>query len=307
MAGTLNLRKSMVRLILPALRTVSPQSGSRVLNWIGRTKYACASSIKSSYDEAVTRGGDLLGCRWDVPEVSKSLAGNVVRWRTRDLLLDGRLDQEVTPLFHVEGRENLDKSVDAGKGVILLGNHYGAHLLPAHWLYREGYPLRLYMERPRHVSKYMMSHFDDDGPLGQKKLFISRKGDACDAASSILRASRALRSGLIMHLACDVRWSGPHSTDATFLGSKYSFSTTWLTLAGMTGASVIPVYCGVCPDATYRLEFGEGYTVPQDESRGERTGVWVQRALDDIADHIRRDPANSNDYFFWDSPAGQAA
>ena len=191
--------------------------------------------------------------------------------------------------------------------MILLGNHFGAHLLPAHWLYREGYPLRLYMERPRHVSRFMMSHFDDDGPLGQKKLFISRRGDACDAASSILRATRALRSGLIMHLAGDVRWTGPHSAPARFLGTNYTFSTTWLTLAAMTGATVVPVFCGVHPDAGYRLEFTPAFTVPADQARGAAAIPWVQGVLDAIEDRIRLDPVNSNDYFFWNSPAGQAA
>lgn len=307
MPGTLNLRKGIIRFILPALRTMPPRVGSRFLDWVGRTKYACANTIKSSYDEAVTRGGDLLGCCWDVPEVSQGLAGNIVRWRTRDLLLDGRPTQSIRPLFEVMGRENLDNAIEAGNGVILLGNHFGAHLLPAHWLYRERYPLRLYMERPRHVSKFMMSHFDDDGPLGQKKLFISRRGDACDAASSILRAARAIRSGLIMHLAGDVRWSGPHAATARFLGASYTFSTTWLSLAGMTGAAIVPVFCGVSPDGGYRLEFSEAFHIPPEESRRESTAPWVQRVLDQIEGRIRLDPMNSNDYFFWNSTEGQAA
>ena len=60
------------------------------------------------------------------------------------------------------------------------------------------------MERPRHISRYMARHFQTDGPLGQDKLFISRQGVPADSASSILRAARAIKAGLLLYLAGDV-------------------------------------------------------------------------------------------------------
>ena len=77
---------------------------------------------------------------WDVPSVSRELAGNHVLWRTRDLLLDGVPDQRARDMFTVIGRENLDAAVGLGRGCIVLANHFGAHLLPAHWLFRENFP-----------------------------------------------------------------------------------------------------------------------------------------------------------------------
>src|SRR5262249_9227028 len=180
------------------------------------------------------------------------------------------------------GREHLDEAMALRKGVILLGNHFGAHLMPAHWLVREGYPLRLFMERPRHVSRFLAKEFDTDGPLGQRKLVISRKPHPAEAAGSIARAARTLGVGMIVNLAGDVRWTGPHTASATFLGHTYTFSATWVTLAGMTGAPVVPVFCRMGTEGTYAIEFLPAFHVPADAQRPERASGWVQGCLDAV-------------------------
>ncbi len=304
----LNLRKGLLRSILPALRVLSHRSASRVVAGIGRLEYALVPGLRTRLDEAVGRGSHHLGCCWDVARVGRELAGNQIRWRTRDLLLDGRPDHRVEPLFHVQGRERLDEALAEGKGVILLGNHFGAHLMPAHWLARHDYPLRLYMERPRHVSRFLTRQFDTEGPLGQRKLFISRKVNPAEAAGSILRAARILKAGMVVNLAGDVRWPGSHSVPARFLGGTYRFSATWVALAGLTGAPVVPVFCRINPEGTYDLEFLSAWRVPQDAVSSGSAPSWAQRCLDAIEERVRLDPANSNEYFFWaDSDAEAVA
>jgi phosphatidylinositol dimannoside acyltransferase len=295
----LSVRKGLLRAILPILRAFPLPVASRMIARIGRTEYALLGRLRASYDAAVARGRDQLGCEWDVPAVSRDLAGNQVRWRTRDLLLDGVPDHRATPMFLVTGREYLDEALGLRKGVILLGSHYGAHLLPSHWLVREGYPLRYYMERPRHVSKFLSRHFETDGPLGQSKLFISRKGDPAGSASSILRASRVLAAGMIVNLAGDVRWSGQHTQPATFLGKTYNFSATWVSLAALTGAPVVPVFCQMQREGTYHVEFRPRFHVPSDAPKTGQALHFVQEFLRSLEDQVRLHPANSNEYFFW--------
>jgi KDO2-lipid IV(A) lauroyltransferase len=295
----LNIRKGLLRMILPVLRALPPRIATRFVAGIGRAEYQMLPGFRIRLDQAVERGGHHLGCRWDVPAVGRELAGNQIRWRARDLLLDGLPDRRVAPLFSVEGRGALDEALSQRKGVILLGNHFGAHLMPAHWLLREGYPLRLFMERPRHVSRFLAREFDSDGPLGQRKLFISRKADPAEAAGSILRAARILGAGMIVNLAGDVRWTGPHTAPATFLGREYTFSATWVTLAALTGAPVVPVFSRMAGDGMYHLEFLPAFQVPSDAQRPERASPWVQSCLDAVAERVKLDPANSNDYFFW--------
>lgn len=302
----LNIRKTLLRSILPVLRLLPPKAASRVVAGIGRTEYAMIRHVRLRVDAAVERGGHHFGRHWDVASIGRDLAGNQIRWRTRDLLLDGQPDRRVTPLFVVEGREALDAALALKKGVILLGNHFGAHLMPAHWLVREGYPLRLFMERPRHISKFLERQFQTDGPLGQRKLFISRRADPAEAAGSILRASRVLNAGMIVNLAGDVRWSGPHTVAATFLGRSYTFSATWVILAALTGAPVVPVFCRMAEDGSFHLTFLPHDLVPADAPRTGEAHRWVQACLGTIEHWVERHPSNSNEYFFWSEPESVA-
>lgn len=300
----LNLRKGLLKIILPALRALPPKSASRVLAGIGRLEYSMLKGLRVRYDGAITRHAHHLNCRWDVPAVARELAGNHIRWRTRDLLLDGLPDGLVEPLFRVEGREHLDAALAPGKGVILLGNHFGAHLMPAHWMVRQGYPLRLYMERPRHISRFLTRQFDSDGPLGQRKLFISRKANPAEAAGSILRVARVLKAGMVVNLACDVRWPGPHAIRAKFLGGTHEFSATWITLASLTAAPVVPVFCRMDAEGAYHLEFLPAFQIPPDANTSGNAPDHLQTCLEVIESRIRLDPANSNEYFFWGEDAG---
>lgn len=298
----LKVRKALLRLILPAVRALPPRAASRFVAGIGRAEYTMGRALRVRFDRAVSRGAAHFGTHWDVAEIGRDLAGNQIRWRTRDQLLDGLSDDRVADLFEVQGRDHLIAARDEGKGVILLGNHFGAHLMPAHWLVREGFPLRLFMERPNHISKYLKKEFETDGPLGQKRLFISRKADPTEAAGSILRAGRVLKAGMIMLIAGDVRWEGANTAEATFLGSTYRFSSTWATLSAMTGAPVVPVFCRMTRDGAHRLEFLPGFHVSADDARQKNLAPYVQTCLSQIEDRVRISPENSNDYFFWDDP-----
>ena len=138
-------------------------------------------------------------------------------------------------------------------------------------------------------------------------MFISRRQTAPEAAASILRTSRGLNSGLIVKVACDVRWSGAHTSEASFLGRDARFSKTWVVLAAMTGASVVPVFCQAGEDGVFRLEFLEPYTVPGDAASGDLGDWWVQNALNAVEERVRAFPEQSNDYFFWDDEAKTVA
>jgi KDO2-lipid IV(A) lauroyltransferase len=296
----LNIRKWFLGIALPFLRRLPLRVASRAIGGIGRIEYDLLPELRQAFDAAVVRGGARLGCNWDAAAVARRLCGNQVRFRTRDRLLDGVSDRRIARLFSIRGRAHLDDALARGKGAILLSSHFGGHLLPAHWLFRQGYSVRFYMERPRHVSKYLTRQFDTDGPLGQRKLFISRsKGDPAGSASSILRAAKVLGAGMIVYLAGDVRWTGPNTQVATFLGQQYHFSATWVRLAALTGAPVVPVFCPMLDDGTYLIEFGPSYAVPEDVPRTGGTLLWVQSYLRTLEEGVRNHPDNSNEYFFW--------
>jgi KDO2-lipid IV(A) lauroyltransferase len=303
----LNIRKGFLKVVLPVIRTLPLPVASRFVSGIGRMEYRLSPRLRQSFHDAVAHGRRVLGCEWDIAGVSRELAGNHILWRTRDLLLDGATDQRVRDMFTVSGREHVDAAYGLGHGCIVLASHFGAHLLPAHWLFRENFPVRFYMERPRHISRFLSRHFDTEGPLGQDRLFISRHGVPADSASSILRAARAIKAGMLLYLAGDVRWTGRLTESAYFLGRKMRFSTTWVTLAAMTGAPVVMVFCRMEPDGRYHIEFRPAFRVPNDASETGKAPEWVRHFIDILEDQVRRCPSNSNDYFFWIAADEKAA
>jgi KDO2-lipid IV(A) lauroyltransferase len=155
------------------------------------------------------------------------------------------------------------------------------------------------MERPRRISSFLTRHFELDGPLGQQKLFISRASEATESASSILRATRILKAGMILLMASDVRWTGAHTVTESFLGRSFEFSSTWALLAGMTGAPVVPVFCRILPEGRYRVEFLEPWTLPREVARGDRIAEFVRKSLALIETRVQSDPANCNEYARW--------
>ena len=296
------LQRQTLRVLLPALRRAPARLSAGVLDAMGWFNYVVVPGNRLDYGERIARGRRELGAFWDEAQVARRYSTGLVHWRSRDRLLDGLGDAEVARRFTVDGREHLDAAYARKQGVILLGNHFGTHLHPSHWLFRERYPLRLFMERPRNVSNYLNEQFRTSGPLGQEKLFISRKSSPTEAAGSILRAMQILKAGMILQIAGDVRWQGPHTAPADFLGSTYLFSTTWVVLAGMTGAPVVPVFAR--PEAGGRtlVEFQPAFRVPSDAVRSGRTAEYVQKALNNVVDQVRARPDLSNDYFTWPRP-----
>ena len=302
------VHKVVLKAVLPVLRRLPHRVSVALLGAMGGLDLVVVPKQRAMYESAVAEAGRRLGCDWDPRRVSRGLARQTYRWRARDFLLDGRTDRRVAGWFKVIGREHLDVAVAQGKGIVLLANHFGSHLLTSHWLFRQGYPLRWFSEKPRNVSKFMAKAFDTGGPLGQNRMFISRRSTPADAASSILRASKALNAGMIVKVACDVRWCGQHTARAAFLGHHVTFSKTWVNLAAMTGAAVVPVFCHMEEDGIYHLEFLPGYQVPKDVPHTGQDAWWVQNALNVVEERVRHYPEQSNDYFFWtDDVEGHAA
>jgi KDO2-lipid IV(A) lauroyltransferase len=298
----LNIRKTLLRMLFPVMTRMPPRAAARWVHAIGATEYRLVPGLRHRFDRAVAQAARHFNTPWPVTEVARTLAGNQIRWRTRDQLLDGLDEPAFDALFDVDGRHHLDAAAAEGKGIILLGNHFGGHLMPAHWVARKGYDWRLVMERPHHVSRLLRSRFDDDGPLGQKGLFLSRKADPRESACALLRAARVLKAGMLVYMASDVRRVGPQAVSAAFLGHPHGFSATWVALGALSGAPVVPTFCRMRDDGTHRLEFLPPLRIPPEDRDPSRAAGWVARALAQVEERVRLHPENSNDYFFWSEP-----
>jgi lauroyl/myristoyl acyltransferase len=301
------VHKVALQAVLPVLRRLPYRLSVFVLGVMGRLDLIVVPHQARRYEQAVVDGARRLGCTWDVRAVSRALARQTYRWRSRDLLLDRRPAHRVLALFEVAGRDHLDAALALGQGVILLGNHFGSHMLMISWLFRQGYPVRYFGERPRNISDGMRRHFQTEGPLGQADLFIKRRVGATQLAPMVLHASRILNAGLILAMACDIRWRDARAATATFLGRTETFSSSWVNFAALTGAAVVPTYCRMDERGRYHIDFQAPYHIPRDALRTGQAAPWVQQALTALEAQIRLSPEQSNDYFFWESEGEFAA
>src|SRR4051812_41170339 len=116
------VHKVVLQTVLPVLRRLPYRLSIRFLGVMGRLDLIVVPKQSRLYEEAVRDAARRMKCAWDARSVSRSLASQTYRWRTRDLLLDGRPDSAIGPLFEVTGRDRLDAALRRGKGVILLAN-----------------------------------------------------------------------------------------------------------------------------------------------------------------------------------------
>ena len=135
---------------------------------------------------ALRRHGDALEADWPLEATWPALAANTARFLARDYPLDRQPDAEVLARFDVHGYGRLQSALDGGRGAILVGSHLGAHIAGVHWLYRRGVPLRLLVQRPRHVSHELNRRFDMGGPHPQSELFLRRDLTPCGAVERLL-------------------------------------------------------------------------------------------------------------------------
>ena len=106
-----NIRKGFLKRILPFIRWLPLTTASGVLSGFGKLEYRLHRPLRNAFLEAVGKASEILDCDWDVPRISRELAGNQILWRTRDLLLDGVSDQRADEMFIVSGREHLDAAL----------------------------------------------------------------------------------------------------------------------------------------------------------------------------------------------------
>ena len=82
-------------------------------------------------------------------------------------------DEAVLKRFDVRGDQRLRAAMAGGRGAILVGSHLGAHVAGLHWLHRRGLPVRLLVQRPKHVSRALQVRFDRGGP----HLLVKQEGE----------------------------------------------------------------------------------------------------------------------------------
>jgi hypothetical protein len=281
-------------LFLPALRRLGPARCDAVLGGLGRLSAVAWPPRKRWLDAALVRARDALGAGWDPATLRPRLSANEVRFQARDVPLDVGSDAEAFERFDVAGYGSLRAALGEGRGAVLVGSHLGAHVAALHWLYRRGTPLRLLLQRPRHVSRTLSRLFDGDGPHPQSAFFLLRDLSPGPCAERLLRARAALRDGLAIYLTGDIPWTGPNARPGRLLGQSHRVLSVWADLAALTRAPVFLVFCNHRPSGRYALTIEPLGKV---SSGGESAAV--ARYLARLEAAIAADPADAVAHLLW--------
>ncbi|MGP0068574.1 MAG: lysophospholipid acyltransferase family protein [Isosphaeraceae bacterium] len=280
--------------ILPVLRWLGPARGDRILGLLGRIVLAILPRRRAQLRAALRDAGSALDADWPMSTTWPALVSNTARFLARDYPLDQQSDEAILARFDVRGYERLQAAMAGGRGAILVGSHLGAHIAGVHWLYRRGVPLRLLVQRPRHVSRELDRRFDQGGPHPQAELFLRRDLSPTVAVERVLRARSALRDGMAIYLNGDIPWTGPNTCPGRLLGRPHRLLAIWTELAVLTHAPVFLVFCTHAPGGRFALEFEPmGWLRPGEEQAA------VFDYLKQLESRIANSPADAVAHLIW--------
>jgi hypothetical protein len=155
-------------------------------------------------------------------------------------------------------------------------------------------PLRLLVQRPRHVSGELNRRFDAGGPHPQAEFFLRRDLSPAVAVERLLRARAALRDGLAIYMNGDIPWSGPNTCPGRLLGRAHRMLAIWTELAVLTRAPVFLVFCTHAPGGRFALEIEPlGWLRPGEEA------VAVADYLRQLEGRIANSPADAVAHLVW--------
>lgn len=280
--------------LLPALGRVPPHRADQVLAGLGRLTAAWPGR-RAAWRRSIEEARDALGAPWQVGPTLDQLIDNSMRFAARDYLLHALPSDAFQRRFDVRGFETVRQLLDRGQGVILLGCHLGGYLAAIHWLHRQAVPVRLLVQRPRHVSHALQAWFDaDGGPVPQRDFFLRTGMSRADATRRVLLARDALRAGQAVYLNGDIPWPSCNARPGRLLGRAQEFLSIWVDLAAVTAAPVVPLFCTHRPEGRFDLQFDHaGELRPGDEANA------VQRYLRRLEQIIAAHPADAIPHLTW--------
>ena len=280
--------------LLPGLRGLGPARGDAILGFLGWLAVVVRPERAIRMRDALERASSALDADWPIETTRRALAANTARFLARDYPLDRQTDEAVLDRFDVRGYERLRATLSDGRGAILVGSHLGAHIAGVHWLYRRGVPLRLLVQRPRHVSTELNHRFDAGGIHPQAEMFLRRDLSPAVAVERVFRARSALRDGLAIYLNGDIPWSGPNTCPGTLLGRPQRLLAIWTELAVLTGTPVFLVFCTHRPAGRFSLEIEAlGHLRPGEEETA------VADYLKQLEARIATSPADAVAHLLW--------
>ncbi len=226
----------------------------------------------------------------ELKRIAKEVYYNLTKYSV-ELLRCYRLSQEtIDSMFTIEGRENLDRALAKGKGVMTISGHLGNFMLMGTKLVQEGYPFGvLYREvRDKKVAQLIKNM--------QRRVNV-HSIPALPAHRAVKESLRWLRKNTILFLQQDRNFfEDKGAIWVDFFGQPAATAPGTVILAKRSGATLLPMFI-------VRKKGNKGYTIVIDfpvelELTGDKEKdilVNTQKFTDIIEDYVRKYPSQ----YFW--------
>lgn len=183
----------------------------------------------------------------------------------------------------IVGKENLDRALARGNGIILVSAHFGNFPLMLARLSLEGYKTAGIMRsmRDSRVEKIFLAKRNR---LNIKIIYSQPRKTCVD------NTIRSLRDNELVFIPLDQNF-GTGGVFVDFFGRKAATATGPIVLAQRTKASIIPCFIIRQRDDTHKIIFEPALNLAEGKDSQETILINIQKLTDIIESYIRRYPA----------------
>lgn len=210
----------------------------------------------------------------EVQSLVRRACANIIKGHY-DLFRLGRLStEEILEMTRVEGQEHIEEALARGKGVILVGAHFGNVDILIQLPLALGVPLSTPVEhiQPERLFQYVL------------KLRTSHGLRMFPTGGPMMGLYRALKRGEVIGLAAD-RAIDVSTRKVPFFGAPASLPEGPVRLALRTGAALIPGFCRRLPDNTFHTRIEPALDLPDTGDR-EADVTAGMRAMVEVLERV---------------------
>jgi KDO2-lipid IV(A) lauroyltransferase len=189
----------------------------------------------------------------------------------------------LTERVEIVGRQNLEKALAYGHGVILVSAHFGNFPLLLGRLAAEGYKVGGIM-RPMRDERVEKIFAEKRKRFGVKTIYSQPRNECVNNTIA------ALRNNELVFVPIDQNF-GTGGVFVNFFGKKAATATGPVILAQRTAAMIVPCFIIRQPDDKHKIVFEAGLELIESKDTQETILLNIQRITDIIESYIRRYPA----------------
>lgn len=182
----------------------------------------------------------------------------------------------------IEGKENLDKAISEGKGVICVSAHFGNFPLMLFKFARDGYQTNCILRNMRDQQVEDIFHKKRTS-VGLKTIYSKPR------AECVNKSLKVLRNNELLFIQLDQNF-GSGGVFVDFFGVKAATATGPVVFAMRTGSPILPVFIIRNDDNTHKMIIEPPFHLDEKVTRDETIVANVARITKVIESYVRKYP-----------------